>query len=491
MDQPLILSIEFAPPPAEAPPETLATLTLSTDAHGIKHSGDLLQNPLNEEEEERLRWYLEEYWKWPYEQFRTRAEEVEELLPQIGQRLYKAISDSAGAQRVLLPWSLQPEKDRQISIISDNPRVLSLPWELLHDEQGFLALRTKHPVSIMRRLTLEQLPALPTTFTPPLRILLVTARPDEAGFIDPRGIARELLEEIAPQVEEGTVALEFLRPPTLRALRERLGDSKLPPIHVLHFDGHGAFGDVAMARDGVRFLSKGPRGMLAFEDEEAKLELVSAEELAQVLQDSGVRLAVFTACQSAQGAMDDVFSSVAARLLKGGIDAVVAMSASVLVASATRYVEAFYRALTKGEAVPLAQERARQALHDDPRRHLSRRYQEDEGEPVRLSDWWLPHYYQQRPLLLEPTTSPCCRPHAQAAIPGSIPIHLQPGDARRAALRLQRALARTATDRTRPAARQAGGHLWLRRHGQDRPGARGRRLVHPHRLLPARLFRLV
>jgi len=238
-----------------------------------------------------------------------------------------------------------------------------------------------------------------------LRILLVTARPDDAGFVDPRGIARELLEEVAPQVEAGTITLEFLRPPTLPALRKRLTDRKLPAVQVLHFDGHGAFGDVWMSRDGLHLRSSGPRGMLAFENEEGKQELVSAEDLAQVLQDSGVRLAVFTACQSAQGAMDDVFSSVAARLLKGGIDAVVAMSASVLVASATRYVEAFYRALAKGEAVPLAQERARQALHDDPRRHLSGRYQEDEGEPVRLSDWWLPHYYQQRPLLLEPTTS--------------------------------------------------------------------------------------
>jgi CHAT domain/AAA domain len=405
MDQPLILSIEFTPPPAEAPPEILATIMLSTDAHGIKHIGDLLQNQLQEEEEERLRWYLEEYWKWPYEQFRTRAEEVEALLPEIGQRLYQALFGSAGAQQVLQPWRLQPGKDRQISIVSDIPRVLSLPWELLHDEQGFLALRTQHPVSIMRRLTLKELPALPTPFTPPLRILLVTARPDDAGFVDPRGIARELLEEITPQVKAGTIALEFLRPPTLPALRQRLSDRQRPPIQVLHFDGHGAFGSVQMPQDGLRLVSRGPRGLLAFENEEGKQELVAAEDLAQVLQDSGVRLAIFNACQSAQGAQDEVFSSVAARLVKGGIDAVVAMSASVLVASATRYVEAFYRALASGEAVPLAQERARQALHDDPRRHLSRRYQDEEGEPVRLSDWWLPHYYQQRPLLLEPTAS--------------------------------------------------------------------------------------
>jgi hypothetical protein len=87
MVQPLTLRIEFVPPPAEASPEILATITLSTDAHGVKHSGDLLQNPLQVEEAERLRWYLEEYWKWPYEQFRERGEEVEDLLPHIGKRL--------------------------------------------------------------------------------------------------------------------------------------------------------------------------------------------------------------------------------------------------------------------------------------------------------------------------------------------------------------------------------------------------------------------
>ena len=66
--------------------------------------------------------------------------------------------------------------------------------------------------------------------------------------------------------------------------------------------------------------------------------------LAQSLQDSGVRLAVLTACQSATGRPDDPGSGVAGTLLKGGVPAVVAMSASVLVATAARYAEAFYRA---------------------------------------------------------------------------------------------------------------------------------------------------
>jgi hypothetical protein len=83
-------------------------------------------------------------------------------------------------------------------------------------------------------------------------------------------------------------------------------------------------------------------------------------------------------------------------LIRSGVDAVVAMSASVLVVSAARYVEAFYRRLAAGEAVTLAHERARQALHDNPERHLHQRRRDEAGTPIKLKDWWLPHFYQQR-----------------------------------------------------------------------------------------------
>ncbi len=143
--------------------------------------------------------------------------------------------------------------------------------------------------------------------------------------------------------------------------------------------------------------------MLAFEDEDGQLNLVRAEDVAQVLQDSGVRFAMLTACQSAVSSQNDAFSSVAARLIRSGINAVAAMSASVLVVSAARYAEAFYRALTIGAQTPVAQERARQALYDDPRRNIHHRTPDDRGTAVSLRDWWLPHYYQQRPVLLQPT----------------------------------------------------------------------------------------
>jgi tetratricopeptide (TPR) repeat protein len=388
----LDLCITLVPPPPDASPEAIATIELRCDQLGLSHTGDLLIDLFTKREREDMRWYLEEYVEWPYEQFLERGKKLEAALPEFGKRLYAIICTSTGAMGVMQAWRLQPGAlQRQVSIISEIPKALSLPWELLHDEQGFLVLRTRNPVALIRRLPQHELGAFPTSFQPPLRILLVTARPDGEEFVDPRSIARELLDEVQQQVDAGAIALEFLRPPTLPALRRRLSDSRQPSIQVLHFDGHG-----------ILSQEKHGQGMLVFEDEQGRADLVEAKDVAQVLQDSGVKLAVLTACRSAVGNTDDALSSVAAQFIRSGVDAVMAMSASVLVVTATRYTEALYRALAAGTPAPVAQERARQALHDDQRRTLHHRWADDEGTVVTLRDWWLPHYYQQRSVSLQP-----------------------------------------------------------------------------------------
>src|SRR6266699_3719108 len=401
MSQLLDLAITLTPPgKGKKQSKAIASIALNCAELGLNHAGDLLHDPLIQQERDDLRWYLEEYWKWPYEGFAQRAKGVEALLPALGKRLYESVFGSRQADRIVQKW-LSTEGEHQISIISDIPHALSLPWELLHSEQGYMVMRTLEPVSILRRLPQSESTTASTPFEPPLRVLLVTARPEGTGFIDPRSIARELLDEIEGQIEQGTIELEFLRPPTLKALRQRLRDRKRQ-VHVLHFDGHGTFDEQTHGKD-EHLLSGSRRGKLAFEDDKGQLDLVEAEDVAQVLLNSRVKLAVLTACQSAMGSAEDVFSSVAARLIQGGIDAVVAMSASVLVASATLYVEAFYRGIAEGISAPMAQEQARQALHDEPARHIIRRRRDEEGQPVELRDWWLPHFYQQRPLVLRAT----------------------------------------------------------------------------------------
>lgn len=387
----LDLSILLMPPGPKAAPETLASITLRCDQLDLIHTGQLLSDPLTPAERDSLRWYLEEYWKWPYMEFAVRGKQVESLLIEVGRRLYDAVFGNPEAQKILQTWQQQTEIQRQISIVSEIPPVLSLPWELLHDEQDFLALHHDQGNVVVRRLPQAEHELLSTPFEPPLRVLLVTSRPEGEGFIDPRTIANELLDEMRTQVESGTIELEFLRPPTFPRLRARLCDPERPRIHVLHFDGHGTFDEQVHKQ-----------GMLLFETEAGGPSSVRASDLAKILQEGQVRLAVLTACQSAVSSEDDALSSVASHLIRAGVDAVVAMSANVLVATAVRYSEVFYRGLGAGVPVLMAQKAARKALHDDPHRHLHYRHQNEQGMPVKIDDWWLPHFYQQRPLVLEP-----------------------------------------------------------------------------------------
>src|SRR2546421_12490335 len=97
MSQLLDLSIMLTPPPAGPPPEAIASIALRCDPQGLAHTGDLLSDPLTQQERASLRWYLEEYSDWPYEQFLERAKKIEALLPELGERLYKTVFGSFGA----------------------------------------------------------------------------------------------------------------------------------------------------------------------------------------------------------------------------------------------------------------------------------------------------------------------------------------------------------------------------------------------------------
>src|SRR2546426_11927959 len=135
MSQLLDLQVEIAARPPDASSETAAAITLRCEALKLKWEGDTFSYPLTKKEREELRWYLEEYWQWPFEGFAQRGKQVEALLPLVGKRLYRAVFGSLEANTVLQAWRLQPGVQRQISILSELPRALSLPWELLHDEQ--------------------------------------------------------------------------------------------------------------------------------------------------------------------------------------------------------------------------------------------------------------------------------------------------------------------------------------------------------------------
>ncbi|MCP4514843.1 MAG: CHAT domain-containing protein, partial [Delftia sp.] len=232
----------------------------------------------------------------------------------------------------------------------------------------------------LQQATVTQLRA----FDLPVRVLLVVSRPQDAGFIDSRAVSRSLLDALDELGQQ--VVVEFLYPPTLAALNERLDDAQAPPVHVLHFDGHGVYD----ARLGL--------GYLLFEDDEHKSDRVDADRLGTLLYDCSVPLMALNACQSAKQKEANPYASVASRLIRAGVGSVLAMNYSVLVVAARKFVRAFYGSLADGLSVGQAVDKGRRRLLADDKRHtLTRRNAEGKlvQQTIHLRDWFLPALYQQ------------------------------------------------------------------------------------------------
>jgi len=240
-------------------------------------------SPLEANDLGELRWYLESYPRWPVGPDVKRATRLEHRLKAWGAALFQAVFSNLQALRLWQQFRDQTDRPLLLTLDATDPDVLRQPWELLADEEGHLFALG---ISLRRRVHKVQA-AAQVPFDLPVRILMVVARPEDerTSFIDPRPSSQALLEAVAPLGTENVV-VEFLHPPTLQALVRRLRDRKQPPIHVVHFDGHGVY----RMEEGL--------GFLAFEDDQGKLDLVDADRLGDLLAAAQVPLMVLDACQS-------------------------------------------------------------------------------------------------------------------------------------------------------------------------------------------------
>ena len=269
--------------------------------------------------------------------------------------------------------------------------LLSLPWELLHDGKAYL-FQGARGVQVRRQLPNHDAVA-PLVTTAPIRVLLVSPRPEDerATYIDHRISARPLVDALEPLGEGADVTL--LTPPTAAALGEELRRARESgrPYHVVHFDGHGVY-DREHGLGGLCFERPEDANKLT----KRRSVVVMADELAGLVRQHRVPLVFLEACQSAQAEKDPT-ASVAGRLLAGGVASVVAMSHSVLVETARRFVEAFYRKLMAGRRVGDAMLAGQRTLKDD-----SYRGKVWKGE-LHLHDWFVPVLFQEEldPQLIE------------------------------------------------------------------------------------------
>jgi tetratricopeptide (TPR) repeat protein len=371
--------------------------------------------PLGPIEAEELGWYLERWPVWPNPLVADRARQVEANLIAWGQALHAAALPLQPTANVLQAWAgVEAGASRRFSVcVDDSPlhgaseaeknlaqeaatALLALPWELLHNGDGFL-FQGGRPTRVRRRLPNKRDRAVPAV-APPIRVLLITARPeDEAcGYLDHRASALPL---VAATEELGDVLrLSLLHPATYPALEAELARAQQAgePYHVVHFDGHGVY-DRRVGLGGLCFEDPSDSHKLR----ERRHKTVYTNQLGPLLNNYRIPLVLLEACQSAKA--EAGAESVASELLQRGVASVVAMSHSVLVETARRFVAAFYAELARGQRVGQAMLAGQRALHSDPSR--GQRY--GIGE-LTLADWFVPVLYQEKddPQLFTATPAP-------------------------------------------------------------------------------------
>ena len=387
-------------------------------------------NPLSEKDHADIRWYVETYGAHSLgDPDDSEAHRIAAQLPHWGRTLFKAVFADDPTRERFSTFRRKEDDTRLLTISAEHPAILSLPWELIHnpsDNGGFLFLENPR-ISVRRRVAGADDGREAFTIEPKdsLHLLFVVSRPADTGFLDPRADSQPVLDAI-DQHAPGRVTWEFLLPPTLDALLQRLEDKTKTPVDIVHFDGHGVFdlhGNLPnraaaaqtariarleeILRDKKVEVPDDPdcppnMGYLLFEQPDGKSDFVSAAKLGDNLHRHQVALVILSACQSAASSSEEKkadgeperpMGSVAARLTATGIPSVLAMTHSVLVATTRVLFGEFYKELARHKGIGEALDNARRHLANHPEKYEVQRG--PDRVKLKLYDWFLPALYQQ------------------------------------------------------------------------------------------------
>ncbi|MEV2233436.1 tetratricopeptide repeat protein, partial [Streptomyces phaeochromogenes] len=345
--------------------------------------------PLDGPALEELRWYLEDYLRAPFGVYGERGPRVEAQFPKWGAQVFEAVFGS-GPARDAYTRARARGGPVEIVVRSGTAQHLGLPWELMADPERPTPIALDDQVVVSRSLPTAALGNVFTVGGSRLRVLMVISRPSGTADVGYQMIARPLLRRL--EAVRGQVDLVVLRPPTLEHLESVLEEAREAgePFQIVHFDGHGVFGQAPGGGGGgwpssVMFNGPGPQGMLAFEKATGGSDLVPAGRVAQVLKKAQVPVVVLNACQSAVLG-SQLEAAVATRLLQEGAGAVVAMAYSVYAVAAAEFMTAFYERLFAGDLLSAAVSAGRQRLDRHPLRPSPKGL-------MPLADWVVPVVY--------------------------------------------------------------------------------------------------
>jgi CHAT domain/AAA domain len=384
------------------------------------------------QEQELIRWYFEDYLEGPADVVTgLRAARAGRRLGELGGELSGAVFGASPATRSL--WAAaQPQLAQfRVEIVTDVAGATALPWEAMTDPSTGQPLALAAGAMVRAHPQAAVTPVLPEDGRP-VRVLVVIARPHEVD-VPFRSVACHLAR--LQETSSHALQLDVLRPPTFAQLTRVLqaAHDRGAPYQVLHFDGHGVWGDptsrpwleevIPAAESGPADVwlaspaRPGAHGYLLFENPglAGNAQLVDGPALAGLLTGTGVPLLILNACRTAlagtppppaAGLGDPhaevrAFGSLAQEVMDAGAAGVLAMRYNIYVTTAARLVADVYAALLEGQSFGAAVRAARTTLATPPPASTS----------AAIQDWMVPVAYEAAPLHL--TTMPPGRDHAE------------------------------------------------------------------------------
>jgi hypothetical protein len=237
-------------------------------------------------------------------------------------------------------------------------RLSRLPWETLRG--GDRTLATGTDITFCRyQPNTSHLRMFSTPTSATLRVLMVLSAPSDRENLKLKEECQQLQAELQPNSESSTapsskphIQLTILEQPNRQQLTQALEQGQ---YQVLHYAGHGGVGP----RGGYLYLVSGQTGLT---------ETLRGDDLAGLLVNNGIQLAVFNSCRGAytptaeELAGKDPVRSLAESLIAYGMQAVLAMAERIPDEVALTLSRLFYRNLSQGYPIDLSLNRARQGL---------------------------------------------------------------------------------------------------------------------------------
>ncbi|WP_346341722.1 CHAT domain-containing protein [[Phormidium] sp. ETS-05] len=272
----------------------------------------------------------------------------------LGQQLYSALFQGSILDRLSRSQAIAHNQDSVLRLRLGLKDALlpRLPWEVLHEDSRPIATG-KDVVFSRYQPTLAPM-SVPEHPGGSLKILMVLAAPTDQENLALKKEAYQLSQQLSqpsPNGESVSMELEILEQPDRESLTLALEQNQ---YQVFHYAGHSDLG----ATGGELYLVNNKTGLT---------ETLSGDDLAGLLVNNGIRLALFNSCRSSYSATSDLSDPAGGRnlaevLVKRGIPGVLAMAERIPDEVALNLTRLFYKNLKQGYPVDLSLNRARQGL---------------------------------------------------------------------------------------------------------------------------------